>query len=62
MSLKAKKASIKEQASKKSGAVVGKSVGNYEKHPFFIKKVAAAKALLLEVGLPKQLSKKSAHA
>ncbi len=62
MSLKAKKASIKEQASKKSGAVVSKSIGNYEKHPFFIKKVATAQALLLEVGLPKELTKKKAHA
>lgn len=62
MSLNTKKASTKEQAPKKSGAVVSESVGNYEKHPFFIKKVAAAKALLLEVGLPKQLTKKKAHA
>lgn len=37
---------------------VGKSVGNYEKHPFFVKKAAAAKALLLKVGLPEQLTSK----
>jgi len=39
-------------------AIVSDSVGNYEKHPFFIKKAAAAKALLLKVGLPKELAKK----
>lgn len=62
MSLKAKRASNNDKVSKKNRAVVSDSVGNYEKHPFFIKKVAAAKALLLEVGLPKQLTKKKAHA
>jgi hypothetical protein len=61
MSLKTKSASSKK-ASKKTGAVVSDSVGNYEKHPFFIKKAVAAKTLLSEVGLPKQLSKKKAHA
>ena len=33
------------------------NVGNYEKHPFFVKKANEAKALLKEVGLPKQLAK-----
>lgn len=37
--------------------VVTKSVGNYEKHPFFIKKANEAKALLKVVGLPKKLAK-----
>jgi hypothetical protein len=32
-------------------------VGNYEKHPFFIKKANEAKALLKKVGLPKKLTK-----
>lgn len=31
--------------------------GNYEMHPFFVKKANAAKALLKKVGLPKQLAK-----
>lgn len=31
--------------------------GNYEKHPFFVKKANAAKSLIKTVGLPKQLAK-----
>jgi hypothetical protein len=42
---------------KKTFAVVDPKVGNYERHPFFIKKTNAAKALLKAVGLPKQLVK-----
>lgn len=42
---------------KKAFAVIDSKVGNYEKHPFFIKKANAAKALLKAVGLPKQLAK-----
>lgn len=42
---------------KKAFAVIDHKVGNYEKHPFFIKKANAAKALLKAVGLPKQLAK-----
>ncbi|HUX84149.1 MAG TPA: hypothetical protein VMV20_02880 [Chitinophagaceae bacterium] len=61
MSLKGKNVSKKETSTKKSSAVVSDSVGNYEKHPFFIKKAKSAKALLLKVGLPKQLTKR-AHA
>jgi hypothetical protein len=50
----------KQKTSKKKDVIVSESVGNYEKHPFFIKKAVAAKALLSEVGLPKQLiTKKS---
>jgi hypothetical protein len=50
----------KQKTSKKKDAIVCESVGNYEKHPFFIKKAVAANALLSEVGLPKQLiTKKS---
>lgn len=37
--------------------VVDKSVGNYEKHPFFVKKANEAKALLKAVGLPPKLAK-----
>ena len=42
---------------KKPFAVVDPTVGNYEKHPFFVKKANTAKALLKAVGLPKQLAK-----
>ena len=42
---------------KKVNAIIDNSVGNYEKHPFFIKKAKAAKALLKTVGLPEQLYK-----
>jgi hypothetical protein len=38
-------------------AVIDTKVGNYEKHPFFVKKANEAKALLKAVGLPKQLAK-----
>jgi hypothetical protein len=62
MSLKEKKVTSKKKATKKAVAVLSDNVGNYEKHPFFIKKVAAAKALLQEVGLPKQLTRSKAHA
>ena len=58
MRSKDKNVSRKEASTEKSGVVVSDSVGNYEKHPFFIKKATAAKALLLKVGLPKQLTKK----
>ena len=60
MNLKNKKGSKKAQTeTKKVSAFVSDAVGNYEKHPFFIKKATGAKALLRKVGLPKQLSKKS---
>ncbi len=42
---------------KKILGVIDKSVGNYEKHPFFVKKANEAKALLKAVGLPKKLAK-----
>jgi hypothetical protein len=58
MNLKDKNISRKVSSAEKITAVVSDSVGNYEKHPFFIKKAVAAKALLLKVGLPKQLTKK----
>lgn len=47
----------KNTATKKTFAVVDNNVGNYEKHPFFVKKANAAKALLKSVGLPAQLTK-----
>lgn len=58
MSLKDKKVSTKQPLNKKNNVIVADGVGSYEKHPFFIKKAAAAKALLSKVGLPKQLAKK----
>ena len=58
MGLKQKAISPKAKLSQKKDAIVSESVGNYEKHPFFIKKAAAAKALLTQVGLPKQLTSK----
>ncbi len=41
-----------------SNGVVDNTVGNYEKHPFFVKKANEMKALIKEVGLPKELTKK----
>jgi hypothetical protein len=43
----------------KKTAIVNPEVGNYEKHPFFIKKANEAKAFLKAVGLPKKLPKKA---
>ena len=39
---------------KKTGAVIDSKVGNYEKHPFFVKKANAAKEILKNTRLPKQ--------
>ena len=47
----------KKTRNKKVLAVVDPKVGNYEKHPFFVKKANEAKALLKAVGLPKKLAK-----
>ncbi len=48
----------KNKKSKKTiHAIVDTSVGNYEKHPFFIKKANKAVSLIEKVGLPEQLSK-----
>jgi hypothetical protein len=51
------KAKNKTTSKKKIYAVVDSKVGNYEKHPFFVKKANEAKALLKAVGLPKKLAK-----
>ena len=59
MSTKEKNTSTKRTTTKKNQVAVSENVGNYEKHPFFIKKNNAAKALLLKVGLPKELTKKA---
>jgi hypothetical protein len=47
----------KTASKKKTLAVVDPKVGNYEKHPFFVKKANEAKALLKAVGLPKKMVK-----
>ena len=47
----------KKTTKKKLLAVVDPKVGNYEKHPFFVKKSNEAKALLKAAGLPKKLAK-----
>ena len=47
----------KTSSKKKTLAVVDPKVGNYEKHPFFVKKTNEAKALLKAVGLPKKMAK-----
>ena len=57
MNLKKNTDNTRSKAYKK-GAVVNDSVGNYEKHPFFVKKANAARELLLKVGLPKELAKR----
>ncbi len=41
----------------KAVVTVDSKVGNYEKHPFFVKKANEAKAILKEVGLPKRKTK-----
>jgi hypothetical protein len=56
MTLKDKK--DKKKPGKKTGAIVSDHVGNYETHPFFIKKAKKAKAFLKLAGLPKQLVSK----
>jgi hypothetical protein len=47
----------KKAAKKKTQRVVDPKVGNYEKHPFFVKKTNEAKAILKSVGLPKKIQK-----
>jgi hypothetical protein len=48
----------KHSRAPKIGAIVSDTVGNYEKHPFFVKKAEEARAFLKATGLPKQLAKK----
>ena len=56
MSLKGKK--DKKKPDSKMGAIVSDHVGNYEKHPYFVKKANEAKAFLKVVGLPQEFMKK----
>lgn len=55
MSLKGKKHTKKKVSTNSAKAVLSDAVGNYENHPFFVKKNNAAKALISKVGLPKEL-------
>jgi hypothetical protein len=55
---KASKNNTPKTKRKKVFGVVDSKVGNYEKHPFFIKKANEAKALIKKVGLPKELATK----
>ena len=47
----------KTETKKKTFALIDPKVGNYEKHPFFVKKANEAKALIKAVGLPKKTAK-----
>jgi hypothetical protein len=58
MNLKSNKKQTKKITKSTFGDAVTDTVGNYEKHPFFIKKAALAKSYLSKTGLPKQLSSK----
>lgn len=58
MPLKKDSAKIHLQSQKKN-VIVSSVVGNYDKHPFFVKKAVSAKKLLDKVGLPKQLTQKN---
>lgn len=42
---------------KKHAVIIDPKVGNYEKHPFFVKKANEAKALIKATGLPKKTAK-----
>jgi len=53
------KNSEKQKSTEAATVVVSESVGNYEKHPFFIKKAKAAKELLQQTGLPKGIGVKA---
>jgi hypothetical protein len=51
--------SNKTKPKAKKEVVVAEKVGNYEKHPFFVKKANDAKAFLKTAGLPKTSNKKA---
>jgi hypothetical protein len=50
--------SNKAKPKSKKRIIFAAEVGNYEKHPFFVKKAHEAKAFLKTVGLPKTREKK----
>ena len=52
--------SVTKKKKKAAGAVKGSAevdatIGNYENHPFFIKKAKEAKRFLKKAGLPKEV-------
>ncbi len=51
----------KTTENKKTVATKKRVVGNYEKHPFFVKKNNAATEFLLNVGLPENYTVKVSH-
>jgi hypothetical protein len=54
-SMSPKEKSYRKKPSKRRGAIVSANAGNYETHPFFVKKAKKAKTYLNEAGLPKQI-------
>jgi hypothetical protein len=48
----------KYKHSTKLGAIVSDTVGNYEHHPFFVRKAEEARAFLQRAGLPGQMKEK----
>jgi hypothetical protein len=48
-----------KNVSKKAPSTKKDEAASYEKHPFFIKKTAAAKKTLSKVGLPKQFNNRA---
>jgi hypothetical protein len=56
--MKAKKKTNKKKLNMIGGAIISDKVGNYENHPFFVKKAEEAKAFLDKAGIPKELLKK----
>ncbi len=57
----AKKANELNPSVDVSKDAVSEVVGNYDKHPFFVKKANEAKAFLAKVGLPKELASKASN-
>lgn len=58
MSLQHKNERGKKAPKEETGTLMDKCVGNYEKHPFFVKKAIDAKKLLTKVGLPEKMTEK----
>jgi hypothetical protein len=50
-----KEKKVQKKPSKKTGAIVSANVGNYETHPFFVKKTKKAKTYLKAAGLPNHI-------
>jgi hypothetical protein len=43
---------IKTPSEERMASIANESVGNYEKHSFFVKKTTEARKLLIKVGVP----------